>query len=686
MEEEIQHFQDYFSTSLKQQLYDLIGSYPQKKSLDLDLTAFSRYNLDLAQAIAEKPDHYAKAAEEALRKGVESFGIMPEGFKPRVRFYNLPEKEVLVQYLGAEHLNKLVQVQGVVNLITDIRPKIQVALWECAYCERTTKNYPDNAGLKPPTLCGHCGKKEFILLEATSDFVNTQYAQLQDLLERVQGSSTPAHVDLWFEDDLTNIVQPGETITVTGVLRLMPRMEKGKGKSSIYGKAFDVVFVKKEEKEFEEIEISKEEEQKIIEFSKNPRIRELIRDSIAPSIYGHFEVKQSIAMQLFGGTPDKVLPDGNKVRSDIHVLLIGDPGVAKSQLLKFTENLAPKCIYVAGRGASGVGLTASAEKDKAGEGWVLKAGALVLASGGLVAIDEFDKMQEEDRANIHEALEQQQISIAKAGIVTRFKAKTSVLAAANPKFGRFDPNTPIAEQFDIPVTLLSRFDLIFTIRDIIDEGQDRRMATHILGGLKYAGERKAGVKVQEEQKPSGLISTDLLRKYIAYARRSVFPQLTPDATERIKDFYVQLRALGAKTQTFPVTPRDLEGLVRLAEASAKMRLSTQVDLQDAEYAIALKDFVLNLVFVDKATGKIDADVILTGTSKAKRDKIFTILNIVREMQREFDLVETHEVLKKAVEHGLNEQETVKIIDELKTKGELYSPKSGFVKTPSKEYG
>ena len=506
------------------------------------------------------------------------------------------------------------------------------------------------------------------------------------MLERVQGSSTPAHVDLWFEDDLTNIVQPGETITVTGVLRLMPRMEKGKGKSSIYGKAFDVVFVKKEEKEFEEIEISKEEEQKIIEFSKNPRIRELIRDSIAPSIYGHFEVKQSIAMQLFGGTPDKVLPDGNKVRSDIHVLLIGDPGVAKSQLLKFTENLAPKCIYVAGRGASGVGLTASAEKDKAGEGWVLKAGALVLASGGLVAIDEFDKMQEEDRANIHEALEQQQISIAKAGIVTRFKAKTSVLAAANPKFGRFDPNTPIAEQFDIPVTLLSRFDLIFTIRDIIDEGQDRRMATHILGGLKYAGERKAGVKVQEEQKPSGLISTDLLRKYIAYARRSVFPQLTPDATERIKDFYVQLRALGAKTQTFPVTPRDLEGLVRLAEASAKMRLSTQVDLQDAEYAIALKDFVLNLVFVDKATGKIDADVILTGTSKAKRDKIFTILNIVREMQREFDLVETHEVLKKAVEHGLNEQETVKIIDELKTKGELYSPKSGFVKTPSKEYG
>ena len=685
MEEEIQQFQDYFSTALKQELYDLVGSYPQRKSLNVDLTLFSRYNLDLLQAIGEKPDHYSKAAEEALKKSVESFGILPEGFKPRVRFYNFPEKEVLVQYLGAEHLNKLVQVQGVVNLVTDIRPKIQVALWECAYCELTTKNYPDKVGLKPPSLCV-CGKNKFNLLEATSDFVDTQYGQLQDLLERVQGSSTPSHVDLWFEDDLTNVVLPGETVTLTGILRLMPRMEKGKGKSSVYGKAFDVVFVRKEEKEFEEIEISKEEEQKIIELSKNPRIREQIRDSIAPSIYGHFEVKQSIAMQLFGGTPDKVLPDGNKVRSNIHVLLIGDPGVAKSQLLKFTENLAPKCIYVAGRGASGVGLTASAEKDKAGEGWVLKAGALVLASGGLVAIDEFDKMQEEDRANIHEALEQQQISIAKAGIVTRFKAKTSVLAAANPKFGRFDPNTPIAEQFDIPVTLLSRFDLIFTIRDIIDEGQDRRMATHILGGLKYAGERKAGVKVQEEQKPSGLISTDLLRKYIAFARRSVFPQLTPEAMEKIKDYYVQLRALGAKTQTFPVTPRDLEGLVRLAEASAKMRLSQKVELDDADYAISLKDFVLNLVFVDKATGKIDADIILTGTSKAKRDKIFTILNVVKELQREFDMVETHEVLKQTALHNLDEQETMRIIEELVTKGELYRPKAGFVKMPSKEYG
>lgn len=1047
MEEEIREFQEYFSTMMQKPIMDLVASYPKSRSLVVDVTQFSRFNYELANALMEKPDHYTKAAEEALLKSVETFGLLPEGFKPKVRFSNLPQKEILVQYLGADHLNKLVQVQGVVDLITDIRPKLQVALWECAFCERTTKNYPDKSGLKPPTLCGNCGKKEFTLLEATSDFVNTQYGQLQDLLERVQGSSTPAHVDLWFEEDLTNVVMPGETVTLTGILRLMPRVEKNKAKSAVYAKAFDVIFVKKEEKEFEEIEISKEEEQKILELSQSPRLREIITESVAPSIWGHTEVKQAIALQLFGGTPDKVLPDGNRVRSDIHVLLIGDPGcligdervvlgngaivklekmgskhlqpidvqiltgqgknralattfhsyesqpiievvtesgkcikgtynhpllvvdgmerhwtrldqlkvgeklaavtwipctitdfvetnweplahhygpktrarlpsklnpelagllgyavgdgwvtktrlaldvnseeqdlipllsnfasenfgltpkirvekrvgkkpitimelhsvdiagnlqfmrekrvpdlvlksgnkvaseflawlfeadgcvfskgrgkraiqlkssevellrdvqvlllrfgihsrivernltirraesiakfsekigfrskkkiakleqlvdacknlhhklgnqlsekivsikkagvanvfdievpegnrfiangiishnTAKSQLLKYTELLAPKCIYVAGRGASGVGLTASAEKDKSGEGWVLKAGALVLASGGLVAIDEFDKMEKEDRSNIHEAMEQQQISIAKAGIVTKFKAKTSILAAANPKYGRFDTNESIVAQFEIPPTLLSRFDLIFTIRDTLDESEDRKKATHILKGLRYAAEKRAGNAPEKEVQPN--ISNDLLRKYIAYARRTTVPQLNDQAMERIKDYYVELRAMGAKTQTFPVTPRDLEGLVRLSEAAAKMRLSNKVELQDAEYAINLKDFVLNLVFIDKTTGRIDADVIQTGISKSKRDKIFSVLHLVQELEKEYDLVEVGEVVRKAVPTGLDEAEILKILDELKTKGDLYSPKPGFVKTAYKKYG
>lgn len=656
-------------------------AYPEKKSLFVDIKHLARTNDRLADLIVERPDHYSKAARDALARMPEFEGI--ENFNGKVRFGNLPTPELLVKYLGAEHLNKLVQVQGVVTLVTDIKPKIQVAIWECSYCTTTTKTFPDNSGVKAPMACEKCGRgdKFLNLLESSSQFVNAQYGQLQDLLERVQGSSTPSQVDLWFEEDLTNVVMPGETLTITGILRLMPRTEKGKGKSSIYAKTFDVVHIKKEEKEFEEIEISKDDEKKILDLVKTNKIREVIAGSVAPSIWGHNEVKQAIALQLFGGAPDKILADGNRVRSDIHVLLVGDPGTAKSQLLKYTESLAPKCIYVAGRGASGVGLTASAEKDKAGEGWVLKAGALVLASGGLVAIDEFDKMEKEDRANLHEALEQQQISIAKAGIVTRFKAKTSVLAAANPKLGRFDPNTPIPLQFDIPITLLSRFDLIFTIRDVLDESRDRKMAEHILMGLQYAGGERNAV-AQEEEKLVPTIDKTLLRKYIAYARRHIRPVLTREAMDKIKDYYLELREMGKKENTFPITPRDLEGLVRLAEANAKMRLSQKVELEDAEIAIALKDFVLRDVFVDKQTGKLDVDVILSGRSKGKTDRIRTILNVIRELQSQFDLVETNAIVRAAGENGIDEQETFKIVEELRSKGELYSPKAGFYKLPS----
>ncbi|HLC38089.1 MAG TPA: hypothetical protein VJI71_01410, partial [Candidatus Norongarragalinales archaeon] len=263
-----------------------------------------------------------------------------------------------------------------------------------------------------------------------------------------------------------------------------------------------------------------------------------------------------------------------------------------------------------------------------------------------------------------------------------FKAKTSVLAAANPKLGRFDPNTPIASQFEIPPTLLSRFDLIFTIRDVLDESRDRKMAEHILRGLKYAGE---GIEQKEEDEKTeeGLlppIDKDLLRKYIAYARRNIRPVLTPEAMDAIKDYYVGLRELGKKEQTFPITPRDLEGLVRLAEATAKMRLSLKVELQDAAFAIALKDFVLKDVFVDKQTGKLDVDVILTGRSKAKTDKIRTITNVIVELQKEFDWVETNKVLARVSELGVDEQEALKIIQELSSQGELYSPKAGFIKT------
>ncbi len=269
--------------------------------------------------------------------------------------------------------------------------------------------------------------------------------------------------------------------------------------------------------------------------------------------------------------------------------------------------------------------TASAERDSEGEGWILKAGAMVLASGGLAVIDEFDKMGEEDRAAIHGSMEQQFISIAKAGIVTQFQTRTSVLAAANPKFGRFDPTQSPAQQFNLSPALISRFDLIFPIRDVLDETRDKRMAEHILLGHRIASEK---ISVSKDSPIMPAIEMDKLRKYIAYARKTCFPILTDEAMDKIKEFYIELRKLGAKQNNYPITPRQIEGIIRLAEASAKSRLNPRVEAIDADRAIAMTNFVLNEVFIDKETGHIDSDVINIGQPKSKLDKTRSIISLI----------------------------------------------------------
>ncbi|MBI5177306.1 ATP-binding protein [Candidatus Micrarchaeota archaeon] len=325
--------------------------------------------------------------------------------------------------------------------------------------------------------------------------------------------------------------------------------------------------------------------------------------------------------------------------------------------------------------------TAAAEKDEIGEGWILKAGAMVLANGGIVAVDELDKLDEEDRGAMHQAMEQQKISVAKAGIVTEFRTKTAVLAAANPKHGRFDPNSPPASQFAISPALLSRFDLIFTMRDVLDEARDKGLAHHLLEGHMLAGTQGKS-PAENPNKPA--IPVELLRKYIAYARRTCLPQLTEEATGKIGDYYVDLRKIGKEQNTFPITARQIEGLIRMAEANAKMRLSPLVELQDADRAVKLEDFVLHEVFVDKETGKLDSDVINIGQAKSRIDRVRNVLNIVADLEKQFDLVAIDDVVREASNHGVDEFNCRHLIDELKRKGELYEPKAGFVKLASKK--
>ncbi len=388
---------------------------------------------------------------------------------------------------------------------------------------------------------------------------------------------------------------------------------------------------------------------------------------------------------MFGGTPDKKLVDGAPIRSDIHMLLIGDPGSAKTRLLQSVTSLVPKGIYVSGKSTTSAGLTAAAEKDEFAEGgWVLKAGALVLGSGGEVSIDEFDKVSDEDKSSLLEAMESQTISVAKAGIVARFNTKTSILAAANPKYGRFDPNSYPADQFDIPPTLLSRFDLIFPIKDTLDEEKDRQIASHILLQHTAAGAQLADMETYEQVETPPL-NQDLLRKYVAYAKKNIRPRLNDEASKKISDYYVELRKIGIKQGATPITPRQIEGLVRLAEASSKSRLSSIIEERDAQLGISLFEYMLNTLAVDRG-GRKDIDALLTGMPREKVNKINVIIGIIKKLQDESSdgAAKIVDLLTEAEKQGIDRATATRYMSELERSGDIFSPRGGIIKIVRRE--
>ena len=528
-------------------------------------------------------------------------------------------------------------------------------------------------------FCPQCKRRSLKQENAESHFTNLQKIAVQDPLEKLKGSTPTWQLEVWLEDDLVNTVIPGDRVEITGILRIRPRRnQRGKEDKMLYTMFFDAVSVQHKQKEFAELEISQEDEERIKELGSDPHIFENISKSIAPSIFGYEEIKKALTLALFGGTPDKKLIDGAPIRSDIHMLLIGDPGSAKTRLLQSVTSLVPKGIYVSGKSTTSAGLTAPAEKDEFSEGgWTLKAGALVLGSGGEVSIDEFDKVSDDDKSALLEAMESQTISVAKAGIVARFNTKTSILAAANPKYGRFDQNAYPADQFDIPPTLLSRFDLIFPIKDILDEEKDRQIAHHILLQHSAAGAQLADISGHEQvEKPP--LDQELLRKYVAYAKRHVRPRLSDEASKRISDYYVELRKIGMKQGATPITPRQIEGLVRLAEASAKSKLSGIIELKDADLAISLFEYMLNTLAVDRG-GRKDIDALLTGMPREKVNRINTIIAIIKGLEEKEGSAKIVSILEEAEKQGMDRGTTTRYISELERSGDVFSPKAGVIK-------
>jgi len=679
----IEKFEEFYSAALSDKINKLVSEYPMQKSLVIDYFDLERFDRDLADLLIKQPDTLLSAAEQALI-GTQEVAYKTANpdipFEPHVRFFNLPSSNLLIQDISSKQIREMISVKGVVTKRAEVKHKVKVAVYACQMCDAKTK-VPMTRHAVVPQVCDSCKRRALKLEEDESYFVDMQWAQAQELLERLHGGVTPAHIDLMMEDDLVNSVIPGDTVEITGIMRIRPQSKGKKDDSSqVYERYLDVIYVKNTQRDFEQLETTKDEEALIKEYSTNPKIFELMQNSLAPGIYGHDEVKDALILQLFGGTPGKSMPGGGAIRDDMHVLLIGDPGAAKTRFLQYVCMLAPKSIYVSGKSATGAGLTASAEKDELGDGgWTPKAGALVIASGGIAAVDEFDKIEDNERAAMHEVMESQRISVAKAGIVATFRAKTSILAAANPKFGRFDSKELPGKQFDIPPTILSRFDLIFPIIDVLDEEKDGKLATHLLNIHKSSAETgKEGSLPEADNEDKPKLPQDLLRKYISYARLNIHPVLSQEAIDKIKSFYVSLRKQG-EGGAVPITPRYIEGMVRLSEASAKVRLSNIVAGEDADRATKLMDYMLDKVSRDRETGKLDIDILATGRPKSQVDKLTDILSIARRMQDQLGAVEIVRLIMQAEERGIEEITARRLIDDLIYKGELYKIKPGFVK-------
>jgi len=610
----------------KEEINRVASLYPEERSVYVKFSHIENYGLEFAENLLANPKDVIRAGEVVMRT------VLPPDLRYilHLRPIGLPENiaQTMVRELRSVHVERFLLIKGVVRRASETRPRIRWATFQCPYCPQEIRLWQETEMLVEPQSClsqdeGGCGRtytnKRAVLIHEKSDFVDTQIIDINEAAEDLAGGEHPESLKCYMEDDLCAQVLPGDRVAFAGILKIKPRNRGGKN-LNFFDFYFDIVSIIHEEKEYRHLEITPEDIEsfhELVETTERGDIYRRIISSIAPTIHGRETEKEVLALMLFGGKP-KVLPDETRIRGDIHVLLLGDPGTAKSQLLRYASKMAPRGIYASGQSASKAGLTAAVIRDEGlggGDRWTVEAGALVLADRGVACIDELDKMRPEDRSAMHEALEQQTVSVAKAGVNATLQSRCSLLAAANPKHGRFEKNESIMSQLDLPPPLISRFDVILYIKDDTNPAKDRLLAEHILKATRI-GEIRAHINEggnmyeDEEYLPIlPIIPVQTLRKYIAYAKQTFHPVMNTKAMEKIHEFYLSKRTVPpeyAGEEIVQITPRQLEGTIRLAEASAKARLSHVVDEQDADRAMRLVNYYLSNVSGDgSGTGIAD---------------------------------------------------------------------------------
>ncbi|HEU5172779.1 MAG TPA: minichromosome maintenance protein MCM [Nitrososphaeraceae archaeon] len=642
-------------------------------SLVVDYIDFDTFKPELAKLITNEPDEMFDAFNKAIFNVL--YEIHPDyaneiqnNIKVRMGNYTVQKS---LREINAEVINKLVGVSGMVVRSSEVKPLAKKIGYRCLNCGEITEAQLRGLVLKQPLKCGKCSEKELEMDPDTSIFIDFQMVRMQELPEDLPAGHLPHYLEVTIIGDLVDQCRPGDRILLTGIVRIEQEQLSQQIKTSLFrlrmegnnieylgGRTAD-----KDNRTIEHLEINSEDEKHIFALARKNDAYDILISSYAPHVYGH-EVIKEVILLLIVGSVTKRLDYGTARRGDINVLLVGDPGTAKSEMLKFAAKIAPRGLYTSGRGSTAAGLTAAVIRDKSGI-MMLEAGAVVLGDQGLVCIDEFDKIKPEDRSALHEVMEQQTCSVAKGGIVATLNARTSILAAANPLYGKYDPFKNITENVNLPIPLLTRFDIIYVIRDIPEKEKDHRVASHIL-------------ELHRESESTGqyLIDIDLFSKYLAYSK-TMEPKLTVEAIDKIRDYYMKMRNVESDGM-ITVTPRQLEGLVRLATARSKLLLKDYVDSDDAERAIYLIQTMLETAGVDVNTGRVDLGV-LHGKPQSEISKLKLFMEVFNALSgQDKSDVEEKNFINELIQTGrFSEDDAKNFLHKAMQNGQIYERRSGF---------
>ncbi|KAH8808031.1 MCM2/3/5 family-domain-containing protein [Xylogone sp. PMI_703] len=623
-------FTDENGVSLYGQRIKSLGEV-NEESLEISYTDLSNARATLAYFLANAPTEILKIMDEVAMETVLYHypDYMQIHSEIHVRICDLPVHYTLRQ-LRQSHLNCLVRVSGVVTRRSGVFPQLKYVIFKCTKCQTSLGPFQQESNTEVKiSYCHNCQSRgPFELNSEKTIYRNYQKLTLQESPGTVPAGRLPRHREVILLWDLIDKAKPGEEIEVTGIYRnSYDASLNNRNGFPVFATTLEANNVVKAHDQLAGFRLTEEDEHQIRALARDPQIIDKIVDSIAPSIYGHTDIKTAVALSLFGGVP-KVAAGRHSIRGDINVLLLGDPGTAKSQVLKYVEKTAHRAVFATGQGASAVGLTASVRRDPLTSEWTLEGGALVLADRGTCLIDEFDKMNDHDRTSIHEAMEQQTISISKAGIVTTLQARCGIIAAANPIGGRYNSTLPFSQNVELTEPILSRFDILCVVRDQVDPSEDERLARFVVdshsrshpdtqppddeemrtlaqaaqdvekvgGGLEDTRSRFAGLQAQKadaakekpaEPKQEGEIPQELLRKYILYARERCSPKLYHIDEDKIAKLFADMRRESLATGAYPITVRHLEAIMRIGEAFCRMRLSDYVSAGDIDRAIAV---------------------------------------------------------------------------------------------------